>query len=339
MKKTAALLLLLLLTACGQVPARRYEATFLTLFDTVTTIVGYSHSREAFTTQAQKIHDDLEEYHRLFDIYHSYEGIDNLKTVNDRAGIAPVRVDPKIIGLLLTAKELYGRTGGKVNVAMGSVLSVWHDYRNRGISDPARAALPPMELLRAAAEHTDISRMKIDQKASTVYLADPEMRLDVGAVAKGYAVERVCEKMCAQGAAVLVSVGGNVRAVGGMNGNPWRVGIQNPWENGGKPLCVVGLRDQSLVSSGSSQRYYTVEGKQYHHVIDPDTLMPAGYFLAVTVIAEDSGAADALSTALYNMPWQQGLALVEEMPDVEAQWIAPDGSQRFSSGFQKYLLK
>lgn len=337
MKKIAVLLLLLLLTACGKGKARRYEATFLTLFDTVTTIVGYSGSREAFAAQAQKIYDQLAEYHRLFDVYHTYEGINNLKTVNDRAGTAPVKVDKRIIDLLLTAKGLYQRTGGKVNVAFGSVLSVWHDYRERGISDPARAALPSMELLRAAAEHTDISRVKIDEKASTVFLEDPEMRLDVGAIAKGYAVEQVCGRMRREGVSVLVSVGGNVCAAGGMGKGPWRTGVQDPRQSG-EALCILGLRDMSLVSSGSCQRYYTVEEKQYHHIIDPDTLMPAGYFLAVTVLAKDSGLADALSTALFNMPLRQGLALAEELPDVEALWITLDGSLWCSSGFQKYAV-
>lgn len=97
-----------------------------------------------------------------------------------------------MIDLLLEAKELYAFTGGRVNVAFGSVLSIWHDYRERGIDDPLSAKLPPMEKLREAAAHTDIDKVVIDEAASTVYLADPEMRLDVGAVAKGYAVERAC---------------------------------------------------------------------------------------------------------------------------------------------------
>lgn len=103
-----------------------------------------------------------------------------------------------------------------MNVAFGSVLSIWHDYRERGIDDPLSAKLPPMEKLREAAAHTDIDKVVIDEAASTVYLADPEMRLDVGAAAKGYAVERACRAAEEKGIeSLLVSVGGNVRAIPG----------------------------------------------------------------------------------------------------------------------------
>lgn len=334
---------------------KRYEAQFLTLFDTVTTIVGYGEDKEQFTKQAQFFHDRLEEYHQLYDIYEAYEGMNNLKTVNDQAGIAPVKVDGRIIDLLKFAKEMNSCTGGAVNIAMGSVLSVWHDYRSRGIDDPAGARLPPMEELREAAAHIEIEQLVIDEAASTVYLEDPEMRLDVGAVAKGYAVEQVCRQAEAAGfRSLLVSVGGNVRAIGAKDaaGTPWEVGIQNPWQerDGEKLLGTVGLEDSSLVTSGVYQRYYTVAGKRYHHIIQPDTLMPSERFEAVTILCADSGEADALSTALFNMDYESGAALIETFSEVEAAlpkvkaallkvealWIFPDGTTKQSAGFQMW---
>ena len=314
----------------------RYQATFLTLFDTVTTIVGYSTSKEAFTADAQFIHDELEEYHQLYDIYNDYPGVTNIKTLNDRAGQGPVPVDRRIVDLLLEAKEMDRETGGKVNVAFGSVLSIWHAYREAGIEDPEGARLPPMEELRAAAEHTDIGEVVVDEAASTVELADPAMRLDVGAIAKGYAVQKVCDAAREKGiGSLLVSVGGNVCAIGSQDGRgtPWRAGIQDPVDKDAEYLKVLGLVDQTLVTSGSYQRYYTVEGQTYHHIIDPDTLMPADYFTAVTVLSKDSGRADALATALFNLPYEDGLALVEGMEGTEAMWVMKDGEQRFSEGF------
>jgi len=99
------------------------------------------------------------------------------------------------------------------------------------------------------------------------------------------------------------------------------------------------LAGESIVTSGSYQRYYTVNGQRYHHIIDSETLMPAEGFLSVSVICKNSAQGDALSTALFCMPLDEGLALVESLPDVEALWILPNGTQRTSSGFSAYLKK
>lgn len=335
-------LTLLVSAGCGKEKKRRYQAQFLTLFDTVTTIVGYSESEEEFTRLAELIRGELERYHELYDIYNDYEGVNNIKTINDSAGKAPVEVDEAVISLLTFAKEQYRATGGKVNVAMGSVLSVWHDYREAGIEDPENAELPPPKLLRQAAEHIDINDMIIDTGASTVYLNDPLMRLDVGAVAKGYAVRRLAEYLKNMGIdSLLVSVGGNVAAIGGKPAGgydkitDWNIGVQNPdKESPRSELMTLAVSDRSVVSSGIYERYYTVGGKYYHHIIDPATLMPSTNFTAVTVICPDSGAADALSTAIFNMSLEEGRGIIESVPDTEALWILNDGTIEYSDGFK-----
>ncbi len=145
----------------------QYQATFLDLFDTVTTIVGKEADEGAFQQKAQSIHDALLEYHQLFDVYNQYEGIHNLKTVNDQAGIAPVTVDRRIIDLLNDCKALWEATGGRVDVTMGSVLALWHDARDAGLDDPAHAALPSEDDLTAAAQHAGFDCLVIDKAAST----------------------------------------------------------------------------------------------------------------------------------------------------------------------------
>ena len=225
---TTLLILSLLLGGCASQPdtPKQYTATFLTLFDTVTTVIGPGETEEEFQAKAQKVHDDLLYYHQLFDIYQEYEGINNLKTLNDQAGIAPVTVDQTIIELLQDCKSYYELTGGKVNAAMGSVLSLWHEARTDGLRDPRNAKLPERDQLTAAAEHTDIEAVIIDEAASTVFFSDPQLRLDVGAIAKGWATQRVAENAPA---GLLISVGGNVCATGPKNGDtPWVIGIQNP---------------------------------------------------------------------------------------------------------------
>ena len=311
----------------------RFEASFLDLFDTVTTVVGYAPSQEAFDAQVDALHDQLAEYHQLYDIYHDYDGINNLKTVNDSAGGDPVPVDGRILDLLEFCRDLYDQTGGKVNAAMGSVLSLWHDSREAGLLDPENAALPDPDALEQARDHLSFDGVIIDREASTVRLSDPLQRLDVGAVAKGYALEQVCREM---DASLIVSLGGNVRITGPRpDGADWVVGIQDP-DGGEDFLHTLNVREGSVVTSGDYQRYYTVDGVRYHHILDPDTGYPANRYRAVTVLCLDSGLADGLSTALFTMDQEAGQALLDRW-DAQAMWVLADGTVLYSPGFREAI--
>lgn len=317
---------------------RRYETSFMDAFDTYSKITLYARDEAQAMAWAEEAHERLLADHRLYDIYHDYQGLNNLKTVNDNARIAPVKVDAALLDLIDFAKEMNRQTDGRMNIALGSVLRLWHDCRTQALENPDNARLPEESALRAAAAHTDLDQVVVDREASTLYIADPDLRLDVGAVAKGYAVERLARYLMDAGAeGALLSIGGNVRAIGRKgDGSAWRVGVQNPdlyAEN--QNLTVVGLQNLSLVSSGSYQRFYTVEGRQYHHIIDPDTLAPADYHWAVSVVTEDSGLADALSTALYVLPLAEGLRLVEQWDGAEALWVEKDGEIIRSAGFSE----
>ncbi len=324
-----------LLSGCsgGQ---KKYQATYLTLFDTVTTITGYGKSQQEFEEKAKDLHDSLLNYHRLFDIYHDYEGLNNLKTVNDAAGIRPVQVDDALIALLKDCREYFTLTGGRMNIAMGSVLKLWHEARTAGLSDPEHAALPDSAALSEAAKHTDINALIIDENAGTVYLSDPEMSLDVGAVAKGWALQKAVRE-APEG--LLISVGGNVFATGpkDSSGNGWVVGIRSP-DGGEKYLHTLSVTGGSVVTSGDDQRCYTVDGKSYHHIIDPDTCFPGTLWRSVTVICPDSGLADALSTALFLLDREDGQALLDQCK-AEAMWVPAEGGPLYSPGFKAHLTK
>lgn len=333
--------ILIALVLFGRKPEESYTATFFDVFDTRTDIMGYSTSEEAFAEQVTPLKEKLEYYHRLYDIYNDYEGINNIKTINDNAGTAPVEVSEDIIDLLLFSKEMYHKTNGQINIAMGSVLKIWHDYREAGMNNPESAVLPPMEDLLGAAEHCNIEKIVIDEAAMTVYLADAEMSIDVGSIGKGYAVQRVADyaKECGIGN-LLLSVGGNVCAVGGKaDGSAWRAGLQNPdLESEEAYVKKVSVSDSCVVTSGNYQRYYVVDGVKYCHIIDGDTLMPADYFASVSIVASDSGMADALSTSVFNMPFEEGLVFVNSLEGVEAMWILSDGRIEYSDGFETYVV-
>ncbi len=294
-------------------------------FDTVTTIVGYENSKEDFDAVCSEIKEQLLKYHHLYDIYNDYDGMNNLFTVNTTKNgkHKEIKVDTEIIELLKFSKEMYALSDGKVNVAMGSVLKLWHEYREEGIS------IPPESMLKEASNHTGINNVIIDENAGTVFLADPYMSIDVGAVAKGYALEKVARNLEEKGVSgYLLNVGGNVRAIGNRgDAKPWMAGVENPDAKSQEPyIAQVSLSNQAIATSGNYQRYYTVNGKNYHHIIDSSTLMPGENFTSVSVVCDDAGVADALSTTLFLMSYEEGVELSEKLALDEVIWVLPDGS-------------
>lgn len=344
----AALLVVTAAAAAYMLTREKYEKhteSMLDVFDTVITLVAYTKDDAEFERYYDYAYERFHELHRLYDYYNRYDGLNNMVTINENAGIAPVKVSGDIIDLILFSKELYYKTGGKTNIAMGSVLSIWHDYREEGSNDPDNARIPDLALLKDAAAHTAIEDVVVDESAGTVYLKDPRMRLDVGAVAKGYAAEKVMDELISMGMeSGIISAGGNVKTAGkpkdGIR-DRWGVGIQDP----GKTifsaeedlLDVVYVNDASVVTSGDYQRYYIVGDKVLHHLIDPQTLMPAEYFASVTVLAEDSGLADFMSTTLFMMPIDEGRRLLERMGGIDALWVLHDGSTDATDGMLSKL--
>lgn len=332
-----------LLAGCSapETPAAQTEnkgKSYFTYFDTVSYVYSYAgDSAEQFDERSAEVSDILGEYHRLFDIYHEYSGVNNLCTLNLNAGGEPIEVDEKLIDFLLYARELYQATDGEMNVMMGAVLRIWHDLRDAASDDPGAARLPTEEELSTAAEHTDFSLLEIDEDAHTVRIADPAASIDVGALGKGYATEMAARALEAEGvSSYVLNVGGNIRIIGTKpDGTGWVTGVKDP-RNTSEFAIKLRLADTSCVTSGVYERYYTVDGVRYHHIIDKDTLFPAEYFSSLTVITKNSALADALSTALFCMPYDDGAALAEKL-GVDVLWIFPDGEMKYTPGIEKLI--
>ncbi len=345
MKKITAIILsatiLISLCSCSlDTGPKRFSETFIDLFDTASTLIAYDESQTEFDAKYETFYGWLAELDKLYDIYNEYDGVVNLCTVNKLAAQAPVEVDESIIDLLEYGVKTYGDSGGKTNICLGSVLRIWHSYRENGLNNPDTASLPDMAELEEAAKHTDINSLVIDRENSTVYFADSALQLDVGAIAKGYAAKVVCERAKESlWQDFALSLGGNVCTYGfkGDGKTEWSIGVENPDTASDTALFNVSVSGKCIVTSGDYQRYYTVDGKNYCHIINPDTLMPSEYFAEVTVLCEDSALGDALSTTLFNMPYEEGLALVESREGVEALWVDKDYNQSFSSGFEEYI--
>ena len=252
----------------------------------------------------------------------------------------PIGTDEDIIALFEFCREMYDLTAGKTNYAMGTVLKIWHNYREDGNYDYATAEVPPMEMLQEAALHCNIDDIIIDKENSTVFFADPMLKVDVGAIGKGYATERIARTLEEMGVEnYTLNIGGNIRTLGSKaDGSGWVAGIQNPDLTSDQGFLLrVAFSNLALVTSGSYQRYYYVGNTKYHHIIDPETLFPKDDFAAVSILTPDSGVADAVSTACFNLSLEEGMALIESMENTEAMWVEPDGTIHFSSGFETFV--
>lgn len=310
-------------------------------FDTVSYVYDYSNdSEKEFDDYSSEVFTLLGYYHELFDIYNDYEDVNNIKTINDNAGKSAVKVDKELIDFLLYCKNIYQLTDGQTNIMMGSVLKLWHDCRQEASSDPENATIPTIDELNDANLHTSIDNLIIDEEQSTVYIADSLASIDVGAIGKGYATQKAADYLRENGKnGYVLNIGGNISIIGNKpNGDKWVTGITNPFESGGDFPIKISISDTSCVTSGVYERYYVVDGVRYHHIIDKETLMPADYFVSVTVICKDSGLADSLSTALFCCDEQTGREMVDKIGDVGVIWIYSNGKIEYTDNVENLII-
>ena len=332
-------------TGCSKLPGggspadtgyTRYSTQFYDTFDTIIQVIGYAETQEEFEGYAGTIHQRFQELSQLYDRFYEYSGVNNIRTINLNAGVAPVEVEPELLEMLSFAKEWCQKTQGRVNIAMGPVLEIWHQYRDQysgqALAADAAGAIPSMEALDDANHFSNLDKVIIDREKGTVFLEDEKMALDVGAVAKGYAAQLVADEIYEAGfRSFTISAGGNVITkdppLDGVR-NSWGIGIQDPFADLNKPdsqsLDVALVSNRCVVTSGDYRQFYTVGDQLIHHIIDPATLWPANQYRALTVVCEDSGLGDFLSTCLFVMDYDEGRALAEEL-GVGVLWVFPDG--------------
>lgn len=348
--------MLLLVVGCKS-EYEYYSKNFVGPFDTITTYITYAKSEEEFQKQCDLIEKDLNYYDQLFDKYTSYENINNINTINAQAGKAPVQVEQPIINLLNLCIERYHELSSKVNIAFGSVIDIWHDYREEATNNNGVGEVPTQSELEKASQHTDINNIVIDDEKKTVFIKDENLSIDVGATAKGYAVELIKQDLIDMGVeSFLLSGGGNVASHGKRlvkkSGdfylddcqNNYCIGIESPKDGNYSQAAddpdqdneaVLVVEGQSVVTSGDYQRFYEdSQGIKYHHLIDPKTLYPAVHFRSVSIVTEDSGLADFLSSAVFLMEYEDGLKFINSLDGVEAIWLLEDGKIKMSDGLK-----
>ena len=323
MRKTIALLLSTLLclsllggcTKAGQ-PLSRTDY----LLDTVVTLTLYG-------AKAADLDAAFSEIRRLSDLLDAYSPFSDIGWLQAAAGVKPVTVSSETMELLRFAKEMYEKTGGYLDVTVGPLIDLW-DIRNGG-------HYPTDDELSAALGLLGMDDLILDEAAGTAYLVRPGMRVDLGALAKGYIADKVKELLLARGVqSAVLDLGRNILLLGEKPGRqPFSIGVQSPTA-AGEMLRVLALRDKSLVTSGTYERYFEHQGMRYHHVLDPFTGFPADRgLLAVTVLSDSSLWGDALSTACLLLGAERGMALIDTIPEAEALFVLADGTVQTTAGF------
>lgn len=248
--------------------------------------------------------------------------------LNKNAGVESVSVDKETLYVIEKGIDHYELTDGNFNIAIGSLINLW----GIGKDNPK---VPPKEKILEAMENTNIESISI--KDESVFINDSNVRLDLGGIAKGYAVDEAIRVLKESGiTSGLVNFGGDVYALGNRDdGKAWTVGIQDP-EDDSSWILSVPVTDKSIVSSGDYERYFIEEGERYHHILDPKTGYPARNELrSVTIISEFSIDADVLSTAIYIMGLDKGMNLIESLNGVEGIIITDDRDIYISKGIKE----
>lgn len=240
--------------------------------------------------------------------------------INRSAGVSPVAVHEDVRSVVEAALHFAELSGGALDPTVGPLVKLW----NIG-SDDARVPSPAE--LKAALPLIDWKDVVVDDAAGTVFLKRAGMKLDLGAMAKGFAADEVARIIAKHKIPrAIVDLGGNVMAVGEkQGGDPWRVGVQDPSSERGNHIGILPVKNKTLVTSGIYERFFEQDGKHYHHILSTRDGYPVeNGLISVTIVADRSIDADCLSTAAFALGLEAGKKLVESLPGVEAIFIDSD---------------
>jgi thiamine biosynthesis lipoprotein len=254
------------------------------------------------------------EFDRLDGLMSVWKPESDITRLNEVAGDHPVPVSDDVRRVLAAARRVSEWTGGKFDVTWGVLSGLWrfdHDQDNR---------VPDMGRVRSLLPLIDYRSLIIDEAAGTAFLAKPGMRAHLGGIGKGYAIDRAVEIL--RGRRIddfTVQAGGDMYVSGLKDGKPWRLGIQDPRGRGGVPFATIALTNSTLSTSGDYERFFIKDGRRYHHIIDPVTGEPSqAGCRSVTILTTSATLADGLSTGVFLLGPEKGMALIQQLPDVDA---------------------
>ncbi|MBA57280.1 MAG: thiamine biosynthesis protein ApbE [Pseudomonadales bacterium] len=311
------LTLLLLLSACVQTTQAEWFSRKEPIMGTRVFVEIWQDDPERAQSLLQQAMDEMERINLLMS---PYQDASELAKVNRDAALAPVHISRELFNLILKANHYSDISGGAFDITFASVGHKF-DYRKH--------IRPSAEEQKAAAELIDYRHLALDPKGLTIAFAKPGMRIDLGGIAKGYAVDNVVALLRASGVRNgIVTAGGDSRLIGDHRGRPWMLGIKHP--RGEEHVITLPLSDSAVSTSGDYERYFEEDGVRFHHIIDPAKGESAHELLSTTILADHSVDADALSTTVFVLGAEKGLKLVNSLAGVSAILIDRTGKVRYS---------
>jgi thiamine biosynthesis lipoprotein len=275
------------------------------------------------------VYAEFQRLDRLLSVWHPDSEVQRL---NRAAGQGPVPIGPDMMAVLRAAEEASRLTGGKFDVTFGALADVWrfdHDQDNRIPTDLEILARLPL---------VDAAAVTVNPAAGSAEIRRLGVRVHLGGVGKGYAVDRGVDILRGAGFSdFLIQAGGDLYAAGRHGDRPWRVGLYDPRGHDGETFATLELKDETFSTSGDYERFFVKDSVRYHHLLDPQTGQPARLCRSVTILARSALTADWASTGVFVMGPEAGLALVESLPDVEAVIVTAENEVRISSGLQNRL--
>lgn len=256
----------------------------------------------------------LEEMKRIERLTSFHMQGSELKEMNARAGQGPVKVSKELFELIRFSVGLARNCSSSFDPSIGAVSALW------GFSTGSPRP-PEKRELEKAIENSGVDKINLDEDAHTLSLPQG-LAVDLGAIAKGYALDRAESVLRQQGiTSALINAGGDIIAIGGKGqGNEWKIGVQDP-DKSRSILAVIPIRDRAVVTSGNYERFFEKDGVRYHHILNPKTGYPARGLKSVTVIANDGATADAMATAVFVLGVEKGMKLLNSRKDLHGMIV------------------
>lgn len=324
--KKLLFIFLLLLVGCQQTEETRIEPTSKNKF-----LLGTAITVTLYDNPQQEIFDEI--FTAIEDIQTKMtinsENTSEIIEVNRQAGIKAVKVSQDTFDVIKAGLKYSELANGAFDITIGPLVTLW----GIGFDD---AHVPDDSEIEKSLSLINYKNVELNEKELTVKLTQPHMMIDLGGIAKGYAADVAASILKEHGNKhAIINLGGNVYAYGEKpDQSDWKIGIQNPFSTRGEYLGIVSVKDKTVVTSGTYERYFEEDGIIYHHILDPKTGHPVrNNVMSVTIIADSSMAADALSTTAFALGIDEGLKLIESIDSVEALYVTEDKQMYSTSGF------